>query len=78
MCETLDGTTFLAWLDQFLPELPNAAPRSLFEPTVVTDETDGLIAHLHGLNLHRAFTWRRLSDALPAGVELVKGSVVRC
>jgi hypothetical protein len=36
------------------------------EPGIVSDVTDGQIAHLHGLNLHRAYTWRRLS-ALLAG-----------
>jgi hypothetical protein len=67
MCETLDRGSFLSWLDQFLPELSEARPRSLFEPAIVSDETDGQIAHLHGLNLHRAFAWRRLSQALPEG-----------
>ncbi len=66
MCETLDGASFLPWLDRFLPELAAAGPRSLFEPAIVSDETDGQIAHLHGLNLHRAFSWQRLSRALPA------------
>jgi hypothetical protein len=67
MCETLDSASFLAWLGQFLPELGEARPRSLFEPAIVSDATDGQIAHLHGLNLHRAFAWRRLSQALPGG-----------
>jgi hypothetical protein len=67
MCETLDVTSFLPWLDQFLPELSEASPRSVFEPAIVSDETDGQIAHLHGLNLHRAFAWQRLSHALPVG-----------
>jgi len=66
MCETLDGALFLPWLDRFLPELAEAGPQSLFEPVIVSDETDGQIAHLHGLNLHRAFSWQRLSRALPA------------
>ena len=65
MCETLDGGAFLPWLDRFLPELAAGGPRSLFEPAIVSDEADGQIAHLHGLNLHRAFSWRRLSWALP-------------
>lgn len=67
MCETLDRTSFQRWLDDFLPALAEADPRSLFEPAIVADDTDGQIAHLHGLNLHRAFMWRRLSAALPAG-----------
>lgn len=65
MCEVLDSDTFPAWLAQFLPELAAGSPQSLFEPAIVSDETDGQIAHLHGLNLYRAFAWRRLSHALP-------------
>ena len=34
-------------------------PRTLFEPAVVSDRTDGKIAHLDGLNLSRAWCWRR-------------------
>jgi Protein of unknown function (DUF2891) len=71
MCETLESASFRSWLEQFLPELGEARPRSLFEPAIVSDETDGQIAHLHGLNLHRAFAWRRLSQALPEGDERV-------
>jgi hypothetical protein len=71
MCETLDIASFLYWLEQFLPELAEARPPSLFEPAIVSDETDGQIAHLHGLNLHCAFAWRRLSQALPGGDERV-------
>ncbi len=67
MRETLDSAAFLTWLEQFLPELADARPHGLFEPAIVSDETDGQIAHLHGLNLHRAFAWRRLSQALPGG-----------
>jgi hypothetical protein len=32
---------------------------------VVSDPTDGHIAHLHGLNLSRAWCWRRLAESLP-------------
>ena len=67
MCETLGVASFPPWLEHFLPELSEARPRSLFEPVTVSDETDSQIAHLHGLNLHRAFTWRRLSQVLPTG-----------
>jgi hypothetical protein len=52
---------FPAWFAAFLPELP----ASLLEPALVSDDTDGQIAHLHGLNLSRAFCWRRVAAALP-------------
>ena len=46
---------------------PPAAPASLFTPAVVSDSSDGQIAHLHGLNLSRAWCWRRLAETLPPG-----------
>lgn len=51
---------FQLWFDEFLPELP----RTLLEPAIVSDSTDGQIAHLHGLNLSRAYCWRRIAGAL--------------
>ena len=50
------------WLAAFLPEFPG----TLLRPVTVTDDTDGQLAHLHGLNLSRAWAWRRLAAALPA------------
>jgi hypothetical protein len=58
---------FPTWLDRFLPGLADAEPATLFTPVKVSDPTDGHIAHLHGLNLSRAWCWRRLAAALPAG-----------
>jgi hypothetical protein len=37
----------------------------LFRPAIVTDRTDGKIAHLDGLNLSRAWCWRSIAAALP-------------
>ena len=33
---------------------------------VVSDSSDGQIAHLHGLNASRAWGWRRIAESLPA------------
>ncbi|HZR94519.1 MAG TPA: DUF2891 family protein, partial [Gaiellaceae bacterium] len=55
MQELLPADEFRPWLERFLPELP--AP---FEPVAVTDPSDGQLAHLHGLNLNRAWALRRL------------------
>jgi Protein of unknown function (DUF2891) len=52
------GAEFPAWLARFLPEAP--AP---FEPVAVSDPSDGQLAHLHGLNLSRAWALRRLGFA---------------
>jgi hypothetical protein len=56
---------FPTWLDRFLPGLVDGEPTTLFNPVEVSDPTDGHIAHLHGLNLSRAWCWRRLAAALP-------------
>ena len=50
------------WLTRFLPH-----PR--FTPAVVADAGDGQTAHLHGLNLSRAWCLRRLAQALPDSAE---------
>jgi hypothetical protein len=36
-------------------------PAILFRPAVVSDRSDGKIAHLDGLNLSRAWCWRSLA-----------------
>ena len=48
-------------------EFAEGRPATLFGPASVTDRTDGKIAHLDGLNLSRAWCWRALAAALPAG-----------
>jgi hypothetical protein len=61
----LERDEFLNWLDAFLPNLSSGKPTSLFQPAFVSDSSDGQLAHLHGLNLYRAFVWRRLCELLP-------------
>ncbi len=67
MARLLEPDAFAPWLDAFLPGLADGEPAPLFTPVEVSDSSDGQIAHLHGLNLSRAWCWRRLSAALPAG-----------
>lgn len=55
----------LPWLDAFLPGIVDGVPKQLFTAAVVSDDSDGQIAHLHGLNLSRAWCWRRLAERLP-------------
>jgi hypothetical protein len=62
MRELLAPADFLAWFDSFLP----AIPATLTTPAFVSDRSDGKIAHLDGLNLSRAWCWRRIAGALPA------------
>ncbi|WP_020657544.1 DUF2891 domain-containing protein [Amycolatopsis benzoatilytica] len=63
LSQLLPAGDFRAWLDDFLP---GPSPAALFTPAEVTDSSDGLTAHLHGLNLHRAWCWQRIAQALPA------------
>lgn len=67
MQRLLSATDFPRWFDAFLPRIAERQPRTLFEPAVVSDRSDGKIAHLDGLNLSRAWCWRALAAALPAG-----------
>ena len=53
------------WLNAFLPGIGASSPASLFSPAFISDDSDGQIAHLHGLNLSRAWCWRRLAEQLP-------------
>ena len=66
MLAVLEPSVFTAWFDRFLPGLAHGQPVALFEPAVVSDARDGQTAHLHGLNLYRAFAFRTLAAALPA------------
>lgn len=65
MRHTLGPDDVLPWLQSFLPGLPTA-PRAMLQPAEVSDPTDGQIAHLHGLNISRAWGWMVLAEALPS------------
>ena len=67
MRRVLDASTFGEWLSAFLPQFPSGAPRSLFSPVDVVDRTDAQLVHLDGLNLSRAWCFRGIAAALPAG-----------
>ncbi|SEP39515.1 DUF2891 domain-containing protein [Amycolatopsis saalfeldensis] len=58
---------FATWFARFLPGLAAARPATLFTPATVSDDSDGQIAHLRGLNLSRAWCWLRLAAHLPLG-----------
>lgn len=61
------GADFAGWFDMFLPGAAAATPKTLFTPAIVSDRSDGKIAHLDGLNLSRAWCWRTIAAALPGG-----------
>jgi hypothetical protein len=51
---------FGQWFERFLPRIKSHQPATLFAPAIVSDRSDGKIAHLDGLNLSRAWCWREL------------------
>lgn len=55
---------FRGWLQQFLPRLTDRQPSVLFEVAVVTDPSDGSLAHLDGVNLTRAWAMYNLAHTL--------------
>ncbi|MBV9895346.1 MAG: DUF2891 domain-containing protein [Chloroflexi bacterium] len=65
MAQLMTSKDFAAWLERFLPHIARAQPASIFTPATVSDSSDGQIAHLHGLNLSRAWCWRRIAESLP-------------
>jgi DUF2891 family protein len=64
MRRVLPEPEWRAWLDRFLPRIAAREPATLFAPARVTDRSDGKIAHLDGLNLSRAWCWRRIASGL--------------
>ncbi len=67
MRRLLPADEFAAWFKGFFPRLAEREPATLFVPATVSDRTDGQITHLDGLNLSRAWCWRSLAKAMPAG-----------
>jgi Protein of unknown function (DUF2891) len=78
MALMLPAGEFAEWLEAFLPGLAAGSPASLFTPAVVSDSSDGQIAHLHGLNLSRAWCWRRLAETLPPGDWRIPACIEAC
>lgn len=64
MRRVLPPAGFPAWLHGFLPR---GLPASLQQPAIVSDRSDGKLAHLDGLNLSRAWCLRSVAAALPPG-----------
>ena len=65
MRRVLPQAEFSSWLAGFLPHLPRDGSTSWLEPAVVTDPTDGKLAHLDGLNLSRAWMLEGIAAGLP-------------
>jgi hypothetical protein len=73
MRRLLPPDQFAAWFARFLPRLAEGQPAVLFTPAVVSDRSDGKIAHLDGLNLSRAWCLRALGVPGAADQHLAAG-----
>lgn len=67
MRRVLAPAEFDIWFQSFLPNTAEMRPATLFTPAIVSDRTDGKIAHLDGLNLSRAWCWRSIAARFPSG-----------
>ncbi len=67
MRRVLPPNEFAAWLTAFLPRLPTTSSGAWLPIGVVTDKTDGKLAHLDGLNLSRAWMLEGIAAGLPSG-----------
>jgi hypothetical protein len=72
MRRVLAPSAFAAWLSGLLPR---GLPPTLQQPAVVSDRSDGKLAHLDGLNLSRAWCLRGIAAALPVG-DALRGACI--
>ena len=56
---------FAGWLSVFMPSIPYDGSEDWLALAVVTDPTDGKLAHLDGLNISRAWMLEGMASALP-------------
>jgi hypothetical protein len=67
MRRVLPPAEFAKWLTTFLPRIPTTNSGAWLPIGVVTDKTDGKLAHLDGLNLSRAWMLEGIASGLPSG-----------
>jgi hypothetical protein len=65
MRRVLAPAPFAEWLKRFLPGIPRTRSREWLPVGVVTDRSDGKLAHLDGLNLSRAWMLEGIVSGLP-------------
>jgi hypothetical protein len=64
MARLLPREEFWSWFRSFLPHVAEGMPETLFRPVRVLDRADLKFVHLDGLNLSRAWCWRRILRVL--------------
>ena len=67
MRRVLPPDEFARWLATFLPGIPADGSGAWLPIGVVTDKSDGKLAHLDGLNLSRAWMLEGIASGLPSG-----------
>ena len=65
MRRVMDKPTFANWLNDFFPTLTAQSQGEWLVPGVVTDKSDGKLAHLDGLNTSRAWMLEGIISGLP-------------
>jgi hypothetical protein len=64
MLRVVDGCSYADWWEVFCPAREDLM--TWLTPVAVSDRSDPKLAHLDGLNLARAWCWKRLAPQLPA------------
>ena len=67
MRRVLPSVEFADWLGGFLPEIPTDGDKGWLPVAVVTDRSDGKLAHLDGVNLSRAWMLEGIAAGLDSG-----------
>lgn len=66
MRRVMNPHEFSAWLTDFFPTLTGSTKQEWLVPAVVTDKSDGKLAHLDGLNTSRAWMLEGIVNGLPS------------
>jgi len=67
MRRILPAEEYASWLSAFMPGIPADGSTQWLPLAVVTDPTDGKLAHLDGLNISRAWMLEGMAAGLPGG-----------
>ncbi len=67
MRRIMNPEEYARWLTGFMPNIPEDGSNDWLSIGVVTDPTDGKLAHLDGLNISRAWMLEGMASGLPAG-----------
>jgi Protein of unknown function (DUF2891) len=65
MRRVMEPEEFAGWLAEFLPAIPADGSTAWLPLAIVSDRTDGKLAHLDGLNLSRAWMLEGVAEGLP-------------